>query len=369
MLLRSPYQASSISDARGPLGLPAYEASRGTPVPRPIPLEEFVGYGRWVQRLVAPDIDRRRVQRVEQREDGFRLVIDGGDDLRARRVVLATGLESFERPMAEFAGLPSSVVSHTADLSEPTVFAGRRVLVIGGGQSAIESAALLAEGGARVEVVLRRHAVRWLTRTAYIHRRSGALRPLFYPDTDVGPPGLNQVAARPALFRRLPHRLRDPLATRCIRPAASAWLIDRTAAVPISTGRRVTRAAPSAGALRVELDDGTARTIDHVILGTGFRLDVRSHPLLAADVARRISHRGGYPRLGRGYESSVPGLHFVGAIAADSFGPIMRFVCGTWYTGDALERNLAPYTSGRPAPRTRGQSEGGVVVDAGQTVS
>jgi FAD-dependent urate hydroxylase len=368
MLLRSPYQASSISDPRGPIGLPAYEAERGASVRRPIPLEEFIRYGEWVQRLVAPDIDRRRVQRVEQNGAGFRLAIAGGDELHAGRVVIAIGLESFPRPLAELAALPSSLVSHTADLSDPSEFAGRRVLVIGGGQSAIESAALLHEGGAQVEVVLRAGGVRWLTRTAYLHRRSGILRPLFYPDTDVGPPGLNQIAARPALFRRLPIRLRDPLAARCIRPAASAWLVDRTAAITISTGRRVARAAPAAGALRIELDDGTTRMVDHAILGTGFKLDVRRQPLLAPHLVERISERDGYPRLGAGYESSVPGLHFIGAMSARSFGPIMRFVCGTWYTGAALERSLTPHPWGRRRTPTPRQTEG-VAVDAGQPVS
>jgi hypothetical protein len=45
--------------------------------------------------------------------------------------------------------------------------------------------------------------------------------------------------------------------------------------------------------------------------------------------------------LGPGLESSVPGLHFMGAPAARSFGPIMRFVVGTWYSAPALARRAA----------------------------
>jgi thioredoxin reductase len=368
MLLRSPYQASSLSDARGPIGLPTYEAELGRAVPRPIPLDEFVRYGEWVQRKVVPDLDRRRVQRVEQNGEGFRLTIADGEELHVRRVVIATGLESFTRPVAELADLPSSLVSHTADLQEPATLAGQRVMVIGGGQSAIESAALLHEGGAQVEVVLRARGVRWLTRTAYIHRKSGALRPLFYPDTDVGPPGLNQVAARPGFFRRLPLGLRQPLAARCIRPAASDWLVDRTAGVTISAARRIRQAESVGDALRIELDDGTVREVDHAILGTGFRLDVRSHPLLAPKLAEQIVERDGYPLLLRGYESSVPGLHFIGAMSAASFGPIMRFVCGTWYTSAALERNLGARAPARTPAGARQRPEG-VVADAGQSAS
>jgi hypothetical protein len=45
---------------------------------------------------------------------------------------------------------------------------------------------------------------------------------------------------------------------------------------------------------------------------------------------------GGYPILGRGFESSIPGLHFLGAPAAWSFGPTMRFVSGSWYAARQL---------------------------------
>jgi hypothetical protein len=39
-------------------------------------------------------------------------------------------------------------------------------------------------------------------------------------------------------------------------------------------------------------------------------------------------------------------LHFVGAAAAESFGPTMRFVVGTAYTAPAL----AQYVQGRRTP-------------------
>jgi hypothetical protein len=45
--------------------------------------------------------------------------------------------------------------------------------------------------------------------------------------------------------------------------------------------------------------------------------------------------------LGRGLESSVPGLYIMGAPAAWSFGPIMRFVSGSWYAGTAIARSIS----------------------------
>jgi hypothetical protein len=39
-------------------------------------------------------------------------------------------------------------------------------------------------------------------------------------------------------------------------------------------------------------------------------------------------------------ESSIPGLHFIGAAAAESFGPLMRFVSGTGYCSRNLTRGV-----------------------------
>jgi hypothetical protein len=60
-------------------------------------------------------------------------------------------------------------------------------------------------------------------------------------------------------------------------------------------------------------------------------------------------HRiAGYPQLDGGFQSSVPGLHFLGAPAAWSFGPLMRFVAGTEFASLALTRGIL----GRvPSPR------------------
>jgi NADPH-dependent 2,4-dienoyl-CoA reductase/sulfur reductase-like enzyme len=338
MLLRSPRHASSIADPHGPLGLDAYEAENGESLGQPLPLAGFVRYGEWVQSKVAPDLDRRRVEMVEQGNAGFYLLLEDGDVLTAERVVVATGLLSYARRPTIFAGLPNTVVSHTDDLVEPSLYSGKHVLVVGGGQSAIESAALLREAGAEVEVVLRGPAIRWLVRSGGLHR--SRMRPLLYPDQDVGPIGLNQVASRPRLFMGLPHRVGDPLAARCIRPAAADWLVERMAKVPVATGRTVAAVASSGSQVDVHLDDGSVRTVDEVMLGTGYELDVRTHPLLAPELRRAIATRNGYPRLRPGFECSLPGLHFVGAMSARSFGPGMRFVSGTWYTAPALAREV-----------------------------
>src|SRR5438105_985386 len=340
MLLRSSWEASRISDARRALTLEAYEDASSIRLPRRIPLPDFMEYGRWFQRHSVPDVDERRVTRVEPAPRGFRVVAEDGEHVFADRVVVATGLDRFAWRPPEFDGLPAALASHSYDHGDLAEFRGRQVVVVGAGQSAVESAVLLHENGAHVELLGRAPRLRWLRRSAWLHSRSGALQRLLYPPTDVGPPGLSLLVAQPDLFRLLPATLQRSIANRCIRPAASGWLLPRASGVRFTLGRRVVSATAAHGRLRLDMDDGTSRHVDHALLATGYRIDVSRYQFLSEELIRQVRSRQGYPDLRAGFEASVPGLHFLGAAAALSFGPILRFVCGTWYASRMLTQAL-----------------------------
>ncbi len=342
MHLRSSWEASHIADPRRALTLDAYEAAHDLRLSRPIPLDAFVAYGRWFQRQTVPDLDERRVARVESVDRGFRLTLEDGEPFLAQRVIVAAGIAPFAWRPPLFRDLSPSLASHVSAHHDLRQFDGRRVLVVGGGQSALESAALLHEVGADVEVVSRTSAVHWLRYNALLqsHRHLASLHRVLYPPTDVGPPGLNWIVATPGLWGRLPRSLRQPIARRSIRPAGASWLRRRLREVPLVLGRRILDARPRGERLYLTLDDGTERCVDHALLATGYRLDMARYTFLAPDLLRSLRLVGGYPQLNAGLESSMPGLHVLGAPAAGSFGPLMRFVSGTGYGSRALARHI-----------------------------
>ncbi|HYS20501.1 MAG TPA: hypothetical protein VEO73_05375, partial [Gemmatimonadales bacterium] len=92
--------------------------------------------------------------------------------------------------------------------------------------------------------------------------------------------------------------------------------------------------------LRLRLSDGTERLVDHLLLATGYRVDVARYAFLAPALRDALSTREGFPELGVGFESSVRGLHFLGTPAAGSFGPLCRFVAGTKYMARELTRHV-----------------------------
>jgi pyruvate/2-oxoglutarate dehydrogenase complex dihydrolipoamide dehydrogenase (E3) component len=229
-------------------------------------------------------------------------------------------------------------------------------MVVGSGQSALESAALLYELGADVEIVARAPQLTWIRRR-FDRPWLGPLRPLLYPPSDVGPPGINQLTRSPALFKSLPRDIQARVAYRAIRPAGAGWLRPRLEHVPVTTAQTIRSVTPHQSRLRVELADGTHRLVDHALLATGYRVDVRRYPFLdqqIADALAMVPNADGYPVLNRGFESSVPGLHIVGAPAAESFGPLMRFVAGIGYAARAVTNRIARAV--RAAPQARAQA-------------
>jgi thioredoxin reductase len=337
MLLRSPYVASSIGRPRTGLDLDAFAAERGAAVPEPVPLEDFIEYGLWFQRRTAPDVDRRQVTRIERGDGGFELRLDDGDVVAARSVVVAAGIEPFAHLPSLLRKLPPALVSHTSAPLDLTRFAEALVLVVGGGQSALEGAALMHEAGAHVHLVVRASTVRWRGQRPWL-RQLGPMSRLMYAPAEVGPPLLCRLVERPGACAVLPAAVRHKVDVWSVPPAGGGWLRPRVVGtLRMSTGRAVVSAEPVDGRVRVTFDDGTAETYDHVLAGTGYRVDITRYPFLEP-LLGSIWRRDGYPLLRRGFESSVPGLHFLGAPAAASFGPLMRFVAGTSFSASELVR-------------------------------
>ncbi|MBA3263610.1 MAG: NAD(P)-binding domain-containing protein [Thermoleophilaceae bacterium] len=340
MLLRSRKRSTHVADPDRKLTIDHYEAATGRTVTKPsLKLAEFIDYGLWFQERAVPDVDRRKVRLLERLDGCFRLELEDGEEVTVDRAVVAAGLFPFGRRPEPFRSLPPALVSHSAEVPDLSRFAERRVLVVGGGQSALESAALLHEAGADVEVAIRAREIKWLSPEG-APRRPGIRSRLPLPPTDVGGFATGWTAALPDLFRLVPRPLKPVVSYRCIRPAGSAWLRPRLEGVPLGMEAVAVGAQASNGSVLINLADGSERVFDHVLLGTGYEIDVRSYPFLSPELARQIDVEGGYPRLRAGFESSVPGLHFLGAPAALTFGPIMRFVVGTWYAAPSVTRRV-----------------------------
>ena len=229
MCLRSNWGASHIADPKQALTLDEFVRQKGNHISKPIPLNRFVDYGRWYQSQAVPDLDKRQIRSIETDARGFKVVMADGEEFTSRRVVVAGGISPFASKPAEFAAIPSALASHTSEHKDLGKFKGQRVVVIGAGQSALESAALFKELGIPVEVIARTNHLNWVGLHARLHHL-GLISKLMYSNRDVGPAGISRLVAVPHLFRRFPRDFpgsnclpRDPACGRRLAATTHRW--------------------------------------------------------------------------------------------------------------------------------------------------
>jgi thioredoxin reductase len=349
MLMKSEPYASTIASPDGKHDVATYCISRGLDyVERmgPLTRERFLDYADWYTEQLVPDIQEDTVAEVSPAGEGFRVTFAHGTPITVRQVVVATGVLPYRHLPAQLAGLPSDLVTHSADHNDLDEFKGRRVAVIGAGQSALETAALLNEGGAHVQVVARTPKLNWNVPNPEYLSKLGRIR---RPPTQLCEGWRCAFWYTPRAFRLLPQGYRIAKAPTVLGPAGAWWLRDRIeGAVDVLTGHTVRGADAVTGGVRLILDGPRHSVLDaeHVIAGTGFRVDITRLPFLPETLRSAINTLNGYALVSRVGESSVPGLYFTGASTLLSIGPSSRFIAGTHSLSSMLAKSVAQHARG-----------------------
>jgi FAD-dependent urate hydroxylase len=343
MRLRSHWWASNLSEPFGRYRLGEYLERFGYPPDQPLPIEAFIGYALWFQQHVIPDVDETFVERVEHDGQQFRVALVDGRVIQSRAVVMAPGLHYYAHRPAEYDGLPPDLVSHTGDHTVLERFGGQTVAVMGGGQSAVETAALLHERGAQVHLIARRPIV-WLPE--YLGHKRPLIERALRPEAGIGPGWLPWgLEHAPYVFQRLPRSTKDRL-MHLAGPAAASWLKPRVQGrVFLHEAQSVRTVKVAADGLDLTLANAETIRVDHLVLGTGYRVDITRLPMFAPSLVAHVRTFGGSPVLSSWFESSIPGLYFAGISSYASCGPLFRFVVGT----DAAARRIADAVEGRVA--------------------
>ena len=344
MMLKSEPYASAIASPAGEHNLAAYCESHGLDyVDRvgPVSRELFLDYTAWYAKQLVPDVREESVTEVTPVDGGFRVSFANAVPVSARHVVVATGVLPYQHIPAGLAGLPAGLATHTAQHQDLGQFKGRKVAVIGAGQSALETAALLHEQGASVQVIARGPALTWA------EVNPAQLSPLGHikrPVTRLCEGWRCAFFNSPSAFRRLPESTRILKARQVLGPSGSWWLRERVeGVVEVTTGHHIREAVAHGSGVRLVLD-GPGRMLvdaDHVIAGTGFRVDLARLPFLPEHLRSVVKTVNGHPLVSRTGETNVPGLYFAGAHTVLSIGPSSRFIAGTHTLAAVLARSVA----------------------------
>lgn len=347
MLLKSYPWASCLSDPHSEFSVKSFCSERALPYHDqlvPLPLDRFIEYGEAFQTRFVPDVERRMLIALERGANGFRATFDDGEIVHARRVVIAVGLHPFKRLPQEASQLPSELYSHSGEYCSLAPLDGKEVVVVGGGSSATDLAALLHQRGVHVSLVARTSELNF----AELPRSRSRLERVIAPMSGIGHGWTLAACGKfPQLIHFLPEDVRVQLASApALGPLGGAFVKDRViGSVPLWLGRAIRGIDTLNG--RVVLDfahqSGKWQSLkaDHLIFATGYKIDVRRLTFLSPAILQQMLLVKEAPQLSRHYESSVPGLHFIGPASANSFGPVCRFVYGTYHPARHLARHLA----------------------------
>jgi cation diffusion facilitator CzcD-associated flavoprotein CzcO len=298
----------------------------------PIALRTYLAYAEWFRLRAGIEVHPWTLLRLDTSGEGFTLATDVGT-VRAANVVLAVGPRYFAHTPADLRDrVPVERLTHTCELVDMVPMAGKRCLIVGGRQSAFESAALLHEAGAACVDVVHRHPT-----------------PAFAAaDWDWATAMMARAGDRPDWYRTLPAAEQDAIVQRMWaegRLKVEPWLEARLRhpSVRIRPGRTVAAVELARdGVLTVLLDDNTELSVDEVIAATGYQTDLRRIPFLQdGNVLEQLSVRDGSPVLDAGFQTSVPGLFATGALAGRDFGPFMNFTLSAASSAQILGRVAA----------------------------
>ncbi len=350
MHLKSEGFASSLYDPAGAYPLSRYCAEHDIPyadVGLPTALQTFSDYGQEFGRRYVPMLEDRSVVALRRTKRGFELDLADGKTIATRAVVSAIGIRDYAFIPPVLQSLPSSVLSHSSAHHDLSVFAGRRVSVVGGGASAADCAALLSLAGADTYLVTRRSALAFHAPPA---RRSLWDR-VRYPFTTIGS-GWKSVlwTTAPLVFHALPEATRLDITRRFLGPAPGWFVrsqIENHVKVQKSVNIISANGSDSGATLHFDraVSDGkrevTSLDVDHVLSATGYKVNMNKLGFLDPAIRADLRLEDGAPVLSSTFESTVPGLFFTGPTAAFSFGPLLRFACGAGFAAQRLTRRFA----------------------------
>jgi thioredoxin reductase len=346
MHLKSEGFASNLSDPGSEFTLEAFCHVKGIAyahIGLPVALETFIAYGREFQRRYVPQLEQVDIENLVATPSGFELTTSTGEMVQARRVVVATGIGRFTQLPAQLQGLPEGLVSHSSQHADLSGFKGVKAAVLGAGASALDIAALLNQAGASVDLIARTESLKF-------HDKPREPRPLMErikePRSGLGTGWRSRLSCDvPLMFHALPESLRIRAVARHLGPAPCWFVRDAVVGkIAMHLGARLEAVEPAGRGMRIVFSQGGEKKtldVDHLIAATGFKVELSRLKFLNEPLRSRIRSVAGSPILGRQFDSSVPGLHFVGVAAANSFGPLLRFAFGADYTARRLGRYLA----------------------------
>jgi thioredoxin reductase len=286
----------------------------------PLSLNFYLGYAKWFEEQFNFNIQETYVERLDQSQESqhpYKATLENGEIISANAVIVAIGFEYFKNIPPELSAiLPDKCFSHSCDMVDFTELKGKNVLIIGGRQSAYEWAALVGEAGANTIHIVHRHD-----------------SPEFVDsDWQWVDPIVDTMHEEPEWFHNLTVEEREEINGKFWsegRLKLEPWLWERIDKDHINIWENSNVAfceEVSSGKFQVRLDTGENLRVHHIILATGYKVDIAKVPFLGkGNLISNLKVDDGYPLLGESLQTNLKNLYMTSMIATKQFGLFFAF--------------------------------------------
>lgn len=304
----------------------------------PVPREFFIDFVETTAKSQQLNLTPGQVTQVNYEQDIFKCTMDNGDVICAQNILIATGYYDYRFIPTELAAIfPEKSLTHTADCTSFSQFSNQRCLVVGGRQSAFETASLLTPDARSIELV-------------YRHARPEFVR----SDWSWANEYMERTRTQPGWWRKHPVKEKNAINKQFWhdgRLQLENWLeqpVNHKKITHHSDTTIVGCVLQADGALQVTLSGDQTIIVDQVICATGYRPDVQKIPFLATgNILNRMEINNNLPALNDALESNIPGLYFTGIHGVNDFGPFLFFVAGSTATAEIVINSIEAHVNAK----------------------
>jgi len=267
---------------------------------------------------------------IDAPHEGFVAMLDNGMEIRARHIVLATGIEPHRYLPQSLAKLEQNSCIHTWNVADFIGVTGKRILLVGRGQSAAEALAHLVPN----------NQVKWVCRKP----------PKFYNEPiNLPAPVFKSLRFLSRIYYYLPKPIHKKLAAQFVAVTVTPDMAPKVSSVPqvhkdvgeleltsvFDTNGGPATKGQSGAVYSATLDEH----FDVVVAATGYRYQLNNLIFLSSQLQSSMAARDDEcPKVNATFESGVDNLYFVGGIAEPSHGPAMRFMMGAPYAARTVAK-------------------------------
>jgi FAD-dependent urate hydroxylase len=317
-------------DPRETYTFEAYLKQRGFTHPqvKPVSLDLFLDYASWFMGQYALATHPALVTHLSRANGAYTATLDDGSQIRADNVLLGLGFAWFKHyPQDVVERLPRRSYIHTCDTVDFEFYRGKRVLIVGGRQSAFEWAALLCEKGAEAVHITYRHAT-----------------PQFIePDWSWVQPMVRRTLDDYGWWRKLAVEEQEKIQHAFWsvgRLTLEAWLDARVHQPNIHIHEKTVIVSAKEHGDRtcdVLLGDDSILNVHRIILATGYRPNMHNVGFLDRVTIRDalVMHEG-FAALDTEFQTNLPNLYITGLSATRDFGPFFGFTVGCPVAGKII---------------------------------